>query len=261
MLAALLASGGDAVVSHGSAAELLGLWQKQPALIDVISRRQGGRKIDGVRWHLSPVAGDEVDRRDGIICTSVARTLVDLAGRVGDRSLRELVEQASVLQVLNVEDIDRVLARRRRRGAARLRAILAFWRELGENRPRLRSVLEAKLLASIGDAGLPPPECNVTLQLGVHRLEVDFLWKKQGLVVETDGAKTHQTRAAFRRDRWRDQVLAAAGYRAVRVTWSQLEDELDATLERIEHMLCPGSTTRLRGEDSNPRFQDQNLAC
>jgi very-short-patch-repair endonuclease len=241
MQAALLACGDGAVVSHGGAAELLGLWRKQPVLIDVTSSRQAGREIDGVRWHRSAVAEDEVDRRDGIPCTSVARTLADLAGRVGDRSLRGLVEQAVVLRLLDVEGVDRVLARTRRRGAPRLRAILEPWRDFGEERPRLRSVLEAKLLAAIINAGLPAPECNVTLQLEGHRIEVDFLWAEQRAVVETDGAETHGTSVAFRRDRWRDQVLTAAGYRAIRVTWDQLEDEEVATLHRIGRMLeAPG---------------------
>lgn len=241
MHAALLACGDGAVVSHGSAAELLGLWRKQAVLIDVTSSRQAGREIDGVRWHCSAVAEDEVDGRDGIACTSVARTLADLAGRVGDRSLRGLVEQAAVLRLLDVGDVDRVQDRCRRRGAPRLRTILQPWRRLGENRPRLRSVLEAKLLAAIIDAGLPTPECNVTLRLEGHRIEVDFLWAEQRVIVETDGAETHGTSVAFRRDRWRDQVLTAAGYRAIRVTWDQLEDEEVATLHRIERMLeVPG---------------------
>lgn len=241
MLAAVLACGDGAVVSHGSAAELLGLWRKQPVLTDITSGRQAGRKIDGVRWHRSSVANDEADRRDAIPCTSVARTLVDLAGRVGDRSLRGLVEQAAVLQLLVVEDIDRVLTRCNRRGAPRLRAILQPWRDPGGDRPRLRSALEAKLLAAILGAGLPAPECNATLKLDGNRLEVDFLWTEQRLVVETDGAETHGTSVAFRRDRWRDQVLAAAGYRTARVTWGQLRDESAATVRRIARMLeVPG---------------------
>lgn len=241
MLAVVLACGEDAVLSHGSAAELLGLWQKQPVLIDVTSGRQAGRKIDGVRWHRSPVGADEVDRHDRIPCTSVARTLVDMAGRVGDRSLRGLVEQAAVLRLLDVEDINRVLAGCRRRGAPRLRAILEPWHDLGEDRPRLRSVLEAKLLSAVLGAGLPAPECNVTLKLDGHRLEVDFLWAEQRLVVETDGAETHGTSVAFRRDRWRDQILTAAGYRTARVTWGQLRDESEAAVRRIARMLeVPG---------------------
>lgn len=237
MQAALLACGRGAVISHGSAAELHSLWRKQPVVIDTTSPCQAGRKVDGVRWHHSPVAEDEVDRCEGIPCTSVARTLADLAGRLGDRSLRGLVEQAAVLRLLDVEDIDRVLAQRRRRGAPRLRAILQPWRALGEKRPLLRSVLEAKLLVAILDAGLPAPECNVTLALASHRLEVDLLWAEQRLVVEADGEASHGTPVAFRRDRWRDQILASAGYRCVRVTWDQLEGERDATLMRIERAL------------------------
>lgn len=183
-----------------------------------------------MRWHRARLpASEEVTICEGIPCTTASRTLVDLAGRVGEKSLRRLVEQAAVLRLLDV------------RGAPQLRAILAAWRSEGERFPRLRSGIEGRLLAAIVESGLPRPRCNVALQVDGNRLEVDLLWQDQGLVVETDGEKTHGTRAAFRRDRWRDQILAAAGYRTARVTWSQLEDEPTATVERIGRMLAAGT--------------------
>ncbi len=66
---------------------------------------------------------------------------------------------------------------------------------------------------------------------------MDLLWEEQRLVIETDGEETHGTRHAFRHDRWRDQVLVAAGYRTARVTWDQLEDEPGAVVARIGRML------------------------
>ena len=240
MLAAVLACSRGTILSHASAAELLGLWDKQPVLIDVIPPDWSGRKIQGIRWHrVLPPAPGELEVRDGIPCTTPARTLVDMAGRSGRGTLRRLVEQAAVLRVLDVAEVDRVLARGRRRGAPRLRAVLDAWRSNDERGPRLRSVLEARILPRLVQEGLPRPHCNVPLQVGGHRLEVDLLWEKQRLVIETDGEQTHGTRVAFQRDRWRDQLLVAAGYRTARVTWRQMEDEPRAVVARIRRMLKP----------------------
>lgn len=236
MLAAVLACGDGTVLSHGSAAELIGLWDKQSSAIDVISPRRAGRKIDGVRWHnvRRPVA-EEIEVRAGVPCTTPSRTLVDMAGRLGQPSLHRMVEQAAILRLLDVDDVGRVLSRGRRRGGPILRAILSSWR--GIEKPRLRSPLEARLLSILIENDLPLPQCNAELAIEGRRFEVDLLWERQRLVVETDGEQTHGTRAAFQRDRWRDQVLVAAGYRAIRITWSQLDTEQGAVIARIRRAL------------------------
>lgn len=237
LLAAVLACDTGTVISHGSAAELLRLWEKRPLVVDVIPPDWSGRKIPSIRWHrvrLPPP--DEVEIRDGIPCTTVSRTIVDMAGRSGWEQLRRLVEQAAILRALDVDEVDRVLARGRRRGAPRLRAILAPWRGTAEQRPRVRSRLEARLLPRLIEGGLPSPRCNVKLSVEGHRLEVDMLWEAQRLAIETDGEETHGTRAAFQRDRWRDQILIAAGYRTARVTWAQVRDEPSAVVNRIAQM-------------------------
>jgi hypothetical protein len=99
-----------------------------------------------------------------------------MAGRVGPQSLRRLIEQAAVLRVLDVREVDRILVRGRRRGA-----------------PNLRALLEV-------------PECNVKLRIDGEPLEIDLLWKEQRLAIETDGEETHGTRSAFQSDRRRDQL-------------------------------------------------------
>jgi predicted transcriptional regulator of viral defense system len=238
MLAAVLACGEKAVLSHGSAAELLGLWDKRPIPVDVIAPRRGGRKIPHIRWHnvLRPTP-TEIEIRAGVPCTTVSRTLVDMAGRTGPTSLRRLVEQAAVLRQLDISEVDRILARGRRRGAPNLRAVLEPWRTDDERKPRLRSPLEARVLPALVAAGVPRPECNVKLRLGNERLEIDLFWEKQRLAIETDGEETHLTRAAFQHDRRRDQLLLAAGYRVARVTWRQVEDEPTAVATRIKRML------------------------
>lgn len=238
LLAAVLACGEGTVLSHGSAAELLGLWDKELPIVDVIPPSWSGRKIQGIRWHRVRLpAADEIEIRNGITCTNVSRTLVDMAGRTGWSSLRGVVEQAAILRVLDVDEIDRILARGRRRGAPRLRAILAPWRGTAEPRPVVRSRLEARLLPRLIEEGLPVPRSNVKLNVDGYRVEVDLLWEKQRLAIETDGEQTHGTAAAFHRDRKRDQVLLAAGYRTARITWDQVRDEPTAVVNRIARML------------------------
>lgn len=239
MLAAVLACGGGTVLSHGSAAELQGLWDKQPVPVDVITPRRAGRKIPEIRWHnvLRPRA-DEVEIREGIPCTTVSRTLVDMAGRTSFTSMKRLVEQAAIQRRLDPRRIDRILARGRRRGAPNLRMILEPWRTEEARSSRLRSPLEALLLPALIAAGVPRPECNVKLRIdGGRPLEVDLLWRDQRLAIEADGEETHGTRNAFQEDRRRDQRLLAAGYRVARVTWRQAEAEPSAVAARVIRML------------------------
>lgn len=238
LLAATLACEKGTTLSHGSAAELLGLWNKQLATVHVIPPHWSGRKIPGIRWHRVRLPHpDEVVIRQGIPCTTVSRTIVDMAGESGWTRLRGLVEQAAILKQLDVDEIDLVLSRGRRRGAPRLRSILVGWRNTLQPRPHLRSRLEARLLPRLIEEGLPAPQTNVKLSIEGRRLEVDLLWEEQRLVIETDGEETHGTSVAFQRDRWRDQLLIAAGYRAARVTWAQVRDEPNAVVNRIARML------------------------
>lgn len=235
MFAAVLCCGAGSVVSHGTAAALLGLQDVAPALVDVTAPGQAGRKIGGIRHHNVPLpSAGETTQHDAIPCTSVPRTIVDLAAHCGERRLRRLVEQAAVLRQLDLAEIDAVMARRgRSRGSPMLRAILADWRRASA-KPRLRSPLEARLLPLIAAAGLPAPLCNHV----VHGLEVDLLWPRQRLVVEADGGAFHDNPIAFERDRRRDRDLALAGYRVLRVTWRQLEDEAEKTVETVARLLA-----------------------
>lgn len=173
-----------------------------------------------------------------------------MSGQLGEKSLR-MVEQAAVLRVLDVEEVDRVLARRRRRGAPLLRTVLATWRNEERRGVQLRSLLEARFLPPLAEAGLPRPQCNVKLTIDDESLEVDLLWPEQRLVIETDGEETHGTRAAFHEDRRRDQMLGAAGYRTARVTWAQLEDEPDAVVARVRRMLAGTRAARTGGGRSS----------
>jgi very-short-patch-repair endonuclease len=238
LLAAVLACDSGTALSHGSAAELLGLWDKELLYVEVIPPDWSGRKVPEIRWHRVRLPlPDEFEVLNGVPCTTVSRTIVDMAGRSGWGQLRRLVEQAAILRKLDPEEIELILSRSRRRGATRLRTVLAPWRATAEPRPRLRSRLEARLLPRLIEEGLPAPRTNVKLRVEGRLLEIDLLWEKQRLAIETDGEETHGTPAAFQRDRWRDQLLVAAGYRTARVTWAQVRDEPKAVVNRIARML------------------------
>jgi very-short-patch-repair endonuclease len=236
MLAAVLACGGGTVVSHVSAACLLGLWESEPKAIHVIAPNQAGRKVPGIRRHHVPQPmGGEVVVHEAIPSTSAARTIVDMAGMVGDASLRRTIEQAAVVQMLDVSAIDAILARRRRRGSASLRGILEDWRRY--SRMRLRSRMEAKLLPLLSQRDLPIPECNEMLKVGGQSFEIDFLWRRQHLALEADGGQFHDNPLAEARDLGRNRTLIAGGFRILRLRWEDLNDRPETAIARIEGLL------------------------
>jgi predicted transcriptional regulator of viral defense system len=224
-MAAVLACGRDAALSHRSAADLRGLRRSagRPR-IDVISPRRPGRRRAGIDSHTSStLAACGIEIVDAIPCTSVARTLLDLAVALPRRAIERAVDQAEVLRVLDARQIDEVLARAgNHRGAAVLQAVL------GEHAPGTtltRNDLEEAFLAICHDSGLPRPEVNAWIALDPTGYEADFLWRAAGLIAETDGRDVHATKRAFEHDRRRDQRLMRAGYRVVRFTRRQVLEE------------------------------------
>jgi len=227
------------VVSHGTAAARWGLWDEWPALIDVTVPCEAGRKIDGIRCRRCRYPQqEEIVEHAGVLCTTPARTIVDLAGMVGLPTLRRTVERSAVLKLLDLDALDRSIHfAKGRRGLRGLRAVLADWRTPNGKTQDVRSDFEALVLPRLVSMGLPRPSVNEKLRVGDEILMVDFLWPEQRVVVETDGAATHQTPVAFQRDRHRDQLLIAAGYRVPRVTWDQIQTESDKVVARIAQTL------------------------
>lgn len=159
----------------------------------------------------------------GIPCTSVARTLLDLAGLVGVSELRKAISEAKVRRILDPAAVQALIARSaRRRGVARLRMVIS---ELSPQTAQSRSYLERKFLAMCERAKLPPPEVNCKLNVGNRQLSPDFLWRDACLIVESDGREAHDTASAFESDRLRDQAFSAAGWQVIRCTWHQVLHE------------------------------------
>lgn len=229
-LAAVLACGDGAILSRRSAAALWGLRQSETIEVTVAGRIRP--RHPGIVAHTSRDLPDE-DRafRHAIPVTTVARTVLDLAGVVQRSDLERTIEEAERLRLLDLSDLQRLLDRgSRRRGTNLLRQILA---EELPGTAATRSHLERRFLMLSERAGLPPPQVNV----GVAGLEVDCLWSRQRLVVELDGHTFHRTRAAFERDRARDAVLQLAGFRVLRITHRRLDHEPAAVLDAVRRLL------------------------
>jgi very-short-patch-repair endonuclease len=237
MLAATMACGEGSVVSHGTAAWVLGLRKWRPKEVEVIAPVEAGRKIAGIRRRfVPPPVGGEVWRRHGVLLTSPARTMVDCAGILDTRGVTEMIEQAAVEGLLDVVTIDRVLDGPRRRGTKKLLRAVAPWRRYRRG-IKIRSRMEAKLLPLLTEAGLPIPRTNAKLRLAGKVFEVDFLWREQKLVVETDGGRFHDNPAAGERDSERNHALADAGYRLPRLGWEDLRDRPEETMAEIARLL------------------------
>ncbi|HEU5253433.1 MAG TPA: DUF559 domain-containing protein [Solirubrobacterales bacterium] len=209
-------------------------------VIDVIAPPARGRAIDGIRFHrVRPPRPDERGSVDGIPCTSPARTLVDLAGTVGNRTLRSCFERAAQRRLLDVPAIEASMDPGRR-GMPALRSLVEDWRRAAPvaKQGRLKSPLEAKVLPLLLRRDLPAPLLNAPVQIASGRIEVDFLWPDHRLVVEADSRAFHGTHVAFERDRWRDRELTRAGYTTLRVTHREAEREAQAVAATIAAALA-----------------------
>jgi very-short-patch-repair endonuclease len=235
-MAAVLACGPDAVLSHRSAAALWGIRQSSGTRIDVTAPGRRGRTPAGIAAHRD-ASLTEADRTkiEGIPCTSLARTLLDLAAIVSPRQLRNAVTQAEVQRVFDLEALREVIGRSRgRRGVARLKAAIAHH----DPREQLaRYELERRFLRLCRRADLPMPEVNASLFVGGDLIMPDFLWRDAGLVVESDGREVHGTVSAFEADRRRDQRLTVAGWTVIRCTWRQVMNQPHQLSQTIRTLL------------------------
>jgi hypothetical protein len=232
-LAAVMASGPAAVLSHVSAAVHWNLLNYEPPRPEVTApaSRKG---VPGIRLHRShSLDAQDTTNHQGIPTTTVHRTLLDIAAHVPQHHLERALAQAERLQLYDHKAIEAVIARANgHRGTKRLSKAIA-----GD--PQFtRGELEARMRKLVRDHGLPRPSFNVSLDAPDHPgLEVDCYFPTHRLVVETDGWDTHRTRQAFEDDRAKDAALLAAGYRVVRFTWRQLRYDPQTVADRLAAIL------------------------
>lgn len=217
-MAAVLACGEGAALSHRSAAALWGVGAERNGLIDISVRRRGRVRRAGIRVRSRPsLPAEDICTRAGIPTTTPVRTLIDLAAELPLRQVERAVNEADKRDLIDPESLRRELEERAGEpGVKALRTLL--------DRDTFRlsdSDLEVRFRAIAEDAGLPSP-------LTKHRVngfEVDFFWPELGLIVETDGLRYHRTAATQSRDALRDQTHTAAGLTTLRFTHRQVRFE------------------------------------
>jgi len=229
-LAAVLACGRDAFLSHQSAAWLWGLQPSRPRTPHVTVPARGQRR-EGIQVHHALTVLDEWGTEfEGIPVTRVPRTLLDLANAVGVRALERVIDRAERRGLLDMIELDSMLARRRgNRGTRKLRRALELYRDPVFNRARS----ERLFLAMTGKAGLPRP----AIDHFVAGYEVDAYWGRERFAVEVDGWDTHRTRRAFEDDRLRQEDLKLAGIDSIRVSARRIEREPNVVGERLRRLL------------------------
>ncbi len=224
-MAAVLACGETACLSHRSAGALYGLCKERNGVVEVSIRRSAKVRREGIKVHRRPsLPSDDVGTLHRIPVTSPVRTMVDLAAELPDKSLARAVNEADKLDVVDVETLRSALhAYAGVPGAKRLAALLDR-----DTFVLTQEELERLFLPLAREVGLPLP---LTGEI-VNGYEVDFFWPELKLVVETDGLRYHRTPAAQAKDARRDQAHTAAGYARLRFSHHQVKHE-PAYVKRI----------------------------
>jgi Protein of unknown function (DUF559) len=217
-MAAVLACGPDAVLSHESAAALWGIRNAERGAIEVSVLARSTRRRPGITvQRRTSLRLEDVTTRHRIPVTSVIRTLIDLAPALNHEQLEAAINEAVKHDYVDPDFLHASLeSRRGQSGVATLRAFLDRHTLLLTD-----SELERRFIPIASRAGLPPP----LTQQHVSGFRVDFFWPELGLVVETDGLRYHRTPAHQARDRIRDQAHTAAGLTALRFTHAQVRYE------------------------------------
>jgi very-short-patch-repair endonuclease len=230
MVAALIAVGPEAVLSHATAAWWWGLIENEPGCIELSNPRRVKDRGD-VRVHRTRDPESTRHRRFRI--TTVPRTLLDLAARASVNEVRRAMAEAEYRRLLNVGEVAAMLGVGRP-GSKTLRAALRT------HEPRLartRSRVERRFLELCERAALPMPDVNVK----VGRMTVDAVWWDAGLAVELDTYGTHGSPARMERDRRRELHLRAAGFAVVRYTDQQIDEQPQLVLADLQLSLTARS--------------------
>lgn len=237
-MAAVLAAGEGALLSHRSAARLWRLLPPAGERVDVTCPPGRVVRRKGIASHESAVADDEWEVVDGIPVTSPFRTIFDLSAEPAMRELERAWHEALVRGLTAEVSLPMLLERYpRHRGNRNLRALLDSTRPVGVT----RNEFEEAFLALIDAYGLPRPRMNADLALRGRFFEIDALWGRERVAVELDSRSVHATPRNFESDRRRDRILIAEGWRTMRVTWRQLHEEPEAIAADLHQALrSPG---------------------
>ncbi|HWC48477.1 MAG TPA: DUF559 domain-containing protein [Solirubrobacterales bacterium] len=194
------------------------------------------RSSRAIHRHVSEVPEEERAVHEGVPVTSVHRTIFDLAASADLDAMLAMIKEAEYLNRWDRLSLPDLLERYPgKRGTRTVRAALERLKE--EPPGRKRSKLEERFAPFLRRHHLPLPRFNDWILLGAKRYRVDCYWPGTNRIVELDGWEGHRTRSAFRDDRERNRRLTAAGYTVTRLTWNQLDDELEAVASDLRQLL------------------------
>jgi hypothetical protein len=236
-MAAVLACGPGAVLSHRNAAALHGIRDTARSKIDVTIPKRSVLVRPGIDVHrTTTLTPADITIVENIPCTSVARTLFDLAEVIHRRPLERVFDESEVRELFDLHAINDQLARNPTRPASAIVKSLLQEHDLGST--LTDSWLEEAFYAFCQHYGLPTPQFQqwIDLKDGGPMIRPDFVWLGQRVIVETDGRRYHDTAQARERDPRRDQRALLAGWTPIRTTKRQIikrPHELGPTLVRL----------------------------
>lgn len=231
-MAAVLAAGEGAVLSHRSAAALFGL-RVGERRIEVTA--PNGRRRDGLVIHRAELPPDEVTTRDGVPATTAARTLLDLAAVEPPLTVERALHEAERLRLTDATPLAALLARYPRRPGVPALNVIVATQAIG--RDVTDSELEDAFLALLDRHRLPRPQLNRWLQIGTDWIRADAVYPQQRLIVELDGRGSHETTRAFHADRRRDRRLQALGWQVIRLTWRDIHLDEQGVVHDLSALL------------------------
>lgn len=235
-MAAVLAHGPQAVLSHRSAGQLWGIHPRSGIAPEVTC--PGSKKTKrGIVAHRGSLPADEVGRVRGIPVTSVPRTMFDLAATRPEREVERAWNEMEVLGLTDALSVPNLLERYPRRPGSLVLARLADRKTLLVG--RTRNDLEEAFLALIDRNGLPRPRMNAHLAVRDRFFEVDCLWEDLRVAIELDGGAAHRTTRAFHKDRERDRILTAERWTTTRVTWEHILETPAELAQDLHRILTP----------------------
>ena len=235
-MAAVLAFGPRAVLSHRSAGQLWGLVPRSRIAPEVTRPSRAGHRPHLV-VHEAVLPGDEIVRVRGIPVTSVPRTMFDLAGMLSVRDVERAWNEMEVREHRDRLSVPTLLERYLGRKGSLLLARLADRKTLPVG--ITRNDFEEAFLAFVDAQGLPRPRMNFHIALRGRFYEIDCFWEQPRVAIELDGGRTHRTGQAFEKDRERDRILTAEGFITFRITWHHLHDTPAEVAHDLRQILTP----------------------
>jgi hypothetical protein len=227
-MAAVLACGPGAVLSHGSALALWGIWKRWDMPCDVMTKLD--RRPKGVSVHRNKLRPGEVTRQLDIPTTTLARALLDTAPDMRPKSLNRAINNGRQAGHVHLDALIEVAQRNPRHPG---RKKLEYCIGIAPERPS-RSQFEDDFPVFCQRHGLPQPETNCT----ICGYSVDAVFVAERVIVELDGWDFHSSRVSFEDDRERDATTTAAGFVTVRITKPRFEEQPQREAKRLQAILA-----------------------